>query len=165
MNPVATSEHTPPARPIMSWTAPSHHNHERSARWYLIGGGLILAICVYAILTGAWTVAFVSLLVGGTYFLTRREETPLKSIRLDKDGVTFQDNFTPWDKCKEFWIVQTPLYNELHIIRDAKANREIRIQTANIDVTILRSALSQFLTMRVDQRERLLDVIIRLCKL
>ena len=149
----------------MLWSAPSHHNHERSARWYLIGGCLILAIAIYGIIIGAWTVTIVSLLVGGTYFLTRREETPVKTIRIEREGVTFQDDFTPWGQCKEFWVVQTPLFNELHILRDARVRREIRLQTATIDVTLLRSILSQFLPMRTDQREHIVDVLIRLCKL
>ncbi len=149
----------------MSWVAPSHHNHARSKRWYIVGGCIVLAAAVYGILTSAWTVTIVSLLVGGTYVLVRREETPLREIRIEKDGVVFDGNFTPWKQCKEYWLVQTPLYTELHIIRATKLNAEIRIQTGNIDATILRAALSQFLPLRVDQREHTLDMIIRLCKL
>lgn len=150
---------------LLSWTAPSHHNHVRSVRWYAIGGALILTIAVYGIVTSAWSVTLVSLLLGGVYFITRREPTALKEIRIETDGVQFQDSFTPWTQCGEFWLVQTPLFTELRIVRKGFAKSDIRIQTGPIDPTVLRSTLSQFLPMRADQREHLLDVIIRLCKL
>ncbi|NOS67014.1 MAG: hypothetical protein HOO67_01455 [Candidatus Peribacteraceae bacterium] len=150
---------------ILAWTAYSHHNHERSAHWYLFGGVFVLAIAVYGIVTGAWTLTLVSLLLGGVYFLTRREMTPLKEIRIFADGIDFNGSFTAWDQCKDFWIVTTPLFTELHVTRKGAIKSNILIQTADIDPTLIRSTLSQFLPMRPDQREHMFDAIIRLCKL
>ena len=150
---------------LLSWSAPSQHHHHRSQRWYVTTGIIVLIIACYGILTGAWTVALVSTLVGGLYFLVRHETPALKEIRIEPDGVAFEGTFTPWSQCKDFWLVQTPLYTELHIIRNSTFNHEIRIQTVDIDPTLIRSTLSQFLTMRGDQRERLVDAIFRLCKL
>lgn len=150
---------------LLAWTAPSHHNYERSARWYITWGILVLIIAAYGILSGAWTLTLVALLLGGTYFLTRREATPLKEIRIENDGVEFEGNFTPWTQCKDFWLVTTPLFTELHIVRKGAIKSNIRIQTGSIDPTLIRSTVSQFLTMRPDQREHLFDALIRLCKL
>ncbi len=150
---------------LLSWTAPSHHNFSRSARWYVVSGVLVIAVAAYGILTGAWSVTLVSLLLGGVYFLTRREPTPLKEIRIETDGVQFQDSFTPWGQCKDFWLVTTPLYTELHIVRTGATKADIRIQTADIDPLVIRSTVSQFLAMRPDQHEHLFDAFIRLCKL
>lgn len=150
---------------LLSWTAPSHHNYERSPRWYVLGGILVLCTAAYGILTGAWSVTLVSLLLGGVYFLTRREATALKEIRIETDGVQFQDSFTPWAQCKDFWLVTTPLFAELHIVRKGTVKGDVRIQTGTIDPLVIRSTVSQFLPMRPDQREHLFDAIIRLCKL
>ncbi len=149
----------------MAWTAPAHFNHLRSNRWYLLSGVLVLAVAAYGIITGAWTLTLVTLLLGGVYFLVRREPTPLKEISLQVDGVEFEGMFTPWAQCKEFWLVATPLFTELRILRTSGLLREIRIQTGNIDPTLIRSTLSQFMAMRVDQREGLFDALIRICKL
>lgn len=150
---------------LLSWNAPSHCNHERSARWYLVSGVFVVAIAAYGILSGTWSVTLVSLMLGGVYFITRHEPMPLKDIRIETDGVQFQNSFTPWVQCKDFWLISTPLYTELHIARKGTVKGDIRIQTGDIDPLLIRSTLSQFLTMRTDQHERLFDAIIRLCKL
>jgi hypothetical protein len=168
-SPAGPNEQTTPrvrtSEVLMAWSAPSHHNHDRSKRWYVISGVLVLVIAAYGILSGNWSVTLVSLLLGGTYFLTRRETTALKTIRIETDGVQFEETFTPWSQCKDFWIITTPIYTELHIVRKGTLKSDIRIQTSDIDPIVIRSTLSQFLTMRPDQREHLFDVIIRLCKL
>ncbi len=150
---------------LLQWSAPSHHNHDRSTRWYITGGIIVLLVSAYGILTGAWSLTLVTLLVGGSYYLVRREVTPMREIRIEIDGVQFEDSFTPWNQCGDFWLVQTPLFTDLHITRKGKFKGDIRIQTADIDPTLIRTTVSQFIPLRADQKERLMDVIIRLCKL
>ena len=77
----------------------------------------------------------------------------------------FDGTFTPWTQCGEFWLIQTPLYVELRILRRGALQGDIRIQTGNIDPLLIRSTVSQFLAMRADQKEHLFDAILRLCKL
>ncbi len=131
----------------------------------MIGGGIVLAVAAFGILTGAWTLTLVALLVGGTYFLVRNETTPMRRIQIEVDGVQFDDTFTPWDQCRDFWLVQTPLYTELRVTRKTRTGGDIRIQTGEIDPLLIRTTVSQFIPLRADQRENILDTIIRLCKL
>ena len=131
----------------------------------MIAGGLVLVVAAYGILSGAWTLTLVSLLLGGTYFLVRNESTPLRRMQIEIDGVQFDDVFTPWDQCRDFWLVQTPLFTELRITRKSRSGGDIRIQTSDIDPTVIRTTVSQFLPLRADQKEHIFDVIIRLCKL
>ena len=150
---------------ILQWWAHSHHNQERSPRWYVKAAVVVLAIAGYAILTGTWSLALVAILLGGLYFLSRKSETPLKNIAIERDGVRFQDSFIPWTQCKDFWMAATPLYTELHISKSSGLTREISIQTGDLDPSEIRATLSQFIPMRPDQREKLLDAFIRICKL
>jgi hypothetical protein len=150
---------------LLQWSAPSQYKHDRSSRWYLIAGIVTIAIAAYGILTGAWTLTLVTLLVGGVYYMTRHDEPALKDIRIERDGVDFDGTFTPWAQCKDFWLIKTPQYTELHIMRNQGLNREIRVHVGDIDPTLIRSTVSQFLTMRPNQHEHILDLLIRLCKL
>lgn len=131
----------------------------------MISGGIVLAVAAFGILTGAWTLTLVALLLGGTYFLVRNESTPMRRIQIEVDGVQFDDTFTSWDQCRDFWLVQTPLFTELRVTRKSRVGGDIRIQTGEIDPTLIRTTVSQFIPLRADQREHLLDTIIRLCKL
>ncbi|MSR87442.1 hypothetical protein EXS70_04730 [Candidatus Peribacteria bacterium] len=149
----------------LSWSAPSHYNYERSTRWYQVGGAAVAVASLYGILTGAWSVALVSVLVGGVYFLIRHEPMPVHEISIETDGLQFKGSFIPWSEFKDFWMVATPLYTELHITRKERLKGNIRIQTGDIDPTVIRAALSQYLTIREDQKEYPVDALLRICKL
>ncbi|MBI3619269.1 hypothetical protein HY213_04540 [Candidatus Peregrinibacteria bacterium] len=148
----------------LSWSAPIHPVHERSKRWYLIGGIVALACAAYGILTGTWSLTLVTLLIAAMYYLLRKSPPIIKQITIAEIGVTFDGAFIPWSGFDGFWFIQTPLFIEVHLHRTA-AKQEMVIQTGEISVTDIRIALSQFLTERADRTERLVDRIIRICKL
>lgn len=165
-----TTPAEPPAaqktpRVLLAWNAASRIDHARSPQWYVIAGVLVLAAAIYGIVAGAWTVTLIALLLGTAYFLVRNQPMPLKTIEIGTDGVTLNGNFTPWSRCRDFWLIATPLGTELHIARTGALQSEIRLQTGGIDPLEIRSSLSQFLPFRPDQREHLLDALIRLTKL
>lgn len=165
--PQALSAHAVHAskEPLLEWTAPSHPVHERSPHWYLLGSVLVLASAAYGIMTGAWTIALASLLVGGVYFLIRKEPVTFKHIALLPAGYTLDGTFTFWGDCKEFWIIHTSAHTELHILKHHGPRQETIIQTGAIDPTQIRSILSQYIKQQSDRRERLLDACIRFLKL
>ena len=149
----------------LTWSAPTMHDHERSPRWYAAAGIFVLVCTVDGILTGAWTFAMVMLLTAGVYFLVHRHPVPIRTISLTPQGVLFGDIFTQWSDCAGFWIVQTPLGDELHILRTRGWDREIHIHTGPMSLDRLRPFLGRFLTEKSDRSERLVDKIIRFCKL
>jgi antibiotic biosynthesis monooxygenase (ABM) superfamily enzyme len=150
---------------LLQWTARVQPEHARSPRWYMVGGILVVALTAYAIVTRVWTLAIVSMALGGVYFLTRNENAAERTIEIHEDGYVFENRFIPWNDCKDFWLLQFPGYVELHICRKRAGKREMVIQTGDIDVALLCSTLSRFLPLRADQHERLIDAFIRLCKL
>lgn len=139
--------------------------HERSTRWYLVGSAAVLAGAAYGILVGAWTFTIVMVLLGGMYFLLRKTPPLVHHIILTDKGYLLDNTFTSWMDCREFWLVPTPEYTELHIIKKQGWDKELVIQTDNIDPLEIKASVSQYLTERSDQTERLLDRIIRICKL
>lgn len=152
-------------RVLLAWSAASRSDHARSPRWYVVAGIVVLLAALYGIASGAWTVTLVALLLGAAYFLVRNQPMPQKTIEIGSDGVTLNGVFTPWNRCRDFWLIETPLGTELHIARAGALGSEIRLQTGSIDPLEIRSSLSQYLPFRPDQREHLLDALTRLCKL
>lgn len=151
--------------PLLEWSAPTHPIHERSARWYLVGSIVIVATAVYGILTGAWTLTLATLLVGGLYYLIRREPPTIGHIVIQPSGFTYNDAFTHWSDCQIFWLTRTPAYTELHIQKKRGLGAEVILQTAHIDPTVIRATLSHVLPCRSDHKEGWLELFIRLCKL
>ncbi|TSC58244.1 MAG: hypothetical protein Greene041619_675 [Candidatus Peregrinibacteria bacterium Greene0416_19] len=143
-----------------------HPVHERAGHWYLFAGAALIAALLYGAITGAWTFAIVALLIAALYWLLRRSPPVTKVISIAAAGYTFDGGFTAWNDCEGFWIVRTPAYAELHIRRKTPGwNREVSIQTGDIDMARIRAQLSQFLEEQTDRKEYLIDRIIRLCKL
>ena len=154
-----------PTPPVLTWNAPSAHDHDRSPRWYLIGGVAVLVCAVYGILTGSLSFALVSLLIGGLYFLVRKHEMPRRTIALSETGITFEDTFTPYGDLREFWILDTTLATELHITRKRGLDREIVIHMEKVPIDSVREFLSPFLPENLNRKERLIDKFILYFKL
>jgi hypothetical protein len=148
-----------------SWTAPLVPHHERSSRWYAIGGVVVLSAAAFGIVTGNWTFSLVSLLVGAVYFLLRDTPPLLGQITITEQGVQLQGSFTRWSDCDSFWLITTPTYTELHIAKKQGIQRELVIQTGNTNIETLRQTLIQVIPEHSNKNERLVDLIIRLCKL
>jgi hypothetical protein len=151
--------------PILAWTAHSIPHHERSARWYLIATVAAVCLIAYGILTGAWTMSLLTMLLAGLYFLLRRQQPTYSQMAIAENGFTWNGIFTPWNGCAGFWLIHTPRYSELHIWRNAGRPHDTVIQTDDIDLTTIRAVLSRYLTERTDRKEEALEKIIRLLKL
>ena len=153
-------------RILLAWQAKTAPSHFRGPRWYLLAGGFVVACAAYGILRGEWSFTIVMILVAGMYVLTHRSPDTEKSIAILEQGIIFENEFTEWKFIKEFWMLQSPTYIELHVVlRKGRLNEEITIQTGDADPHMIRSVLTKFIPERSGQGERLLDMIIRLCKL
>jgi hypothetical protein len=161
-----TPTNTPPTAPFtLAWRAPIHPEHERGVKWYIYGSIFVLACAIYGIFSGAWTFSVAIVVAAGLYYLVRKAPAVVKSIQLTEQGVTYDGEFTQWNDVSSFWVVATPAYNELHIMRKKGLNREIVIQLSDIGITPIRATLSQVIQEQSDRGERFLDLLIRICKL
>lgn len=152
--------------PRLEWRAPIIASPERSPRWYLVGGICVIVFAAYGILTRNWTFALAVLLLGGTYFLLRNSTAPLHRLRVEDGGFLIDDEFIGWDDCESFWFVHLPEYTELHILKKKPSwNHEVIIQTGPVDPANVRRVLSEYLSEKSDQKERITDAIIRFLKL
>ena len=155
--------HTPDI--LLSWKAPEKTAHQRSERWYVIGSCITATMIVYGILSGTWSMSISFALLAGLFFLIRNEEPPVHEIALLDIGIRFNGQLHSWSEWKQFWILQGKDYHELHIETKKRLRPDLVIQTGDIDPYQLRDVLSQYIPQTDEQKERILDAIIRFCKL
>ncbi len=151
--------------PLLAWEAPSLPPHERSARWYVIGGVLVLAVAVYSLLTGNWTFSLALLLIGGMYGWVHRVPPALHQMQLFEDGFLYDQTYTSWQDCKAFWFYRFPGYTELHITLKRGWMRTVTIQTGIVDVERIRETIAPYLTEHEDREERFIHALARKLKL
>jgi hypothetical protein len=150
---------------LLQWSGSTHPVHERGPRWYLYGGIAVLVMAAYGIVTGTWTLALLTILIGGAYYLVRREPPVMRDVAITTHGFRYGTDFAHWDECKDFWLIRTPGYWELHVRRGRGINRELIVQTGDINPNAIRATLSHYLPLRPDQKERMVDLCIRFLKL
>jgi len=151
--------------PKLSWKAKSQVDHNRGGTWYIISGIFFGFMVMYGIVFGEYTVAVVFLLIPGVFYLVRNEAHREHEVRILEEGCEFDGVLTPWNQLKEFWILKGPGYYELHITPINNFSRDTIVQTGEIDPLTVRDTLLQFLPQATGKREKILDAIIRFCKL
>ena len=152
-------------RVLLEWQAPSKLTHERSPRWYVGMSIASATIIAYGILSDAWSLSLTIALLAGLFFLIRNEEHKAHTIRILDIGIQFDEKMHIWSECTHFWILQGTNYHELHIERKRRLSGDIVIQTADIDPYVIRDLLSKYIPQIAHQKEKILDAIIRYCKL
>lgn len=161
-----TPSHHETGSPLLSWSAPSHPRHNRTMGWYLIFFLVILTLAAYGAYTNNWTFSILLLLCGLLYPLLHDHLPSEKHIELYSQGLLFEGSSIRWEDCTGFWILPFQNYTELHIeFFEGKRQKTVKIQTGNLDTTTLRLQLVEFLPELSDRGERILDMIIRICKL
>ena len=150
---------------LLEWQSLDSHPHNRSPRWYMIGGIFIIAFAVYGLLDESWTTVLVALLMGGMYFFMRNMKPEFMNVRIDGLGIVVAGKRSPWSSLKEFWILTNEEHAELHISRTSAFYPEITIFIQDTDPAAVRETLLRFIPERKGMNERFLDYVTRILKL
>lgn len=151
--------------PLLSWTAPSKPTHVRGKRWYVVAGAIVTVLLIYAFWTQAWTFVAVLILLTILYVLLHGKPHPEHTVRITEKALYWDEKTILWEELAGFWMLQGPGYVELHIEWKTKGKERLVIQTGTMDPHQIAVAFSRFLPGFTDRREKILDYIIRICKL
>ncbi len=150
--------------PLLAWEAPALPSHDRTPLWYA-GVGICTAACIiFGIATRNWTFVVAVLLTAGMYAWLHRTAPLLHRIEIHDDGFTYDSLPTSWGNCRSFWLIRTPGYTELHILKRTGWERDMCIQTDKTDVEKVRAALKQFLPEQAGRKEHVAHRLARTFK-
>ncbi len=147
------------------WKTIDAHPHVRGARWYAIGGIVVLGGSAYGLVTGSFSTALVFLLIGALYFLLRNRPPREITVRLTSLGMEIAEEVIPWSEIREFWFLIGHEYCELHITPTARLQADRTILLRQEEVPDARAVLLTYLPERPGQQERPVDLIAKIFKL
>lgn len=150
---------------LLSWTAPERPPHARGLKWYLAASSVVALLLIHAVWTGAWTFVVVLVLLAVVYGLLHGKPPLTHTVSIAEQGLTWDKKVIPWGELSGFWMLQGPGYIEVHIERKRRGSDRFIVQTGECAPVEIANALSRFLPSFPDRREKLLDYIIRICKL
>ncbi len=128
-------------------------------------GALVIASGIWSILSAAWTLAIVIILGSAMYYQNIRSRLGSNTVSIHKDGLQVGDRLSLWEHCTGFWIYRHGKNVVMHIEKVRGWEREIAVVIDGLDYQNVAEIMSNFLPYRGARREKLLDYIIRICKL
>ena len=155
--------HIPEETPLLTWEAPEHPHHHRTRNWYICAGLCVFGCFAYSIYTAAWSFLIVMILCTGLYYYTHKEKPPHRRIRIWKRGFAMNNDYNEWKECAGYYMLKYSDYTDLYI--ETKLGRTYRIQTGDVNPFTIHDTLSAITAELPDRREKILDTIIRICKL
>lgn len=150
---------------LLSWSAKAKVDHARGGVWFVASGIFCGLMVMYGVLSGSYMVAVIFVLLPVAFHFVRNENHQTHSANIQEQGFEFDGALVPWDELQEFWILQGKGYYELHVAFKKNRKGEIVIQTGANDPMVVRDTLAQFIPQTTGKREKILDAIIRFCKL
>ena len=131
----------------------------------MTAGIAVATLITYGMISGNILLSLIAGMIAGLYILIQDSDHAKHTITLHETGIEYDGSFVTWGECTEFWILRSPHYYELHIALRSKFKSDIVIQTGEVDPYVIRDHLIEFLPQTIQQREKILDAIIRFCKL
>lgn len=158
-------ETSTPTDVLYSWNAPERIPVDRGNRWNIVAGTAVVIAAIGSILTGAWSFTVVIVMGSALYATALRRPSMERLVQLRGIGIEVAGKLTPWNQCSGFWIYGHDPYATMHIETRSGWNREITVVLSAADYLRIAEIMSAFIPYRAERREKLLDYIIRVCKL
>ncbi|MBP9751212.1 MAG: hypothetical protein KBC95_05200 [Candidatus Peribacteraceae bacterium] len=149
---------------VLEWEGRIQPLHRRSKRWYITAAVVVLGVTAISIITGAWSVALVTLLCGGLYVLSHDHAPAPRRLVAYEHGIVFDGAYRTWNEFRSFWFLRTPTYTELHLER-ADGRQPIIIQTGPIHPDRVKQVFSAYIPEDTQKTENILETLSRICKL
>lgn len=159
----------------ISWEIPEYVKHERSKRWYIIAGLMVLFFVLISVITPNWffdkpNVLFLGIVVIGSMvlYLNDRTDANMLQIILADEGVVFGHVFYDFDEIKDFSVLYKPAQDLNHLYIEFKSPIRLRlsINLMDQDPVAVRNFLLQYLPEDLDRINRpTSETLVKLLKL
>lgn len=148
---------------LFDWTAPSFQKGERSIRWYLAIGFIVVAVIGYSAWQKDWFVIGITIIVAAILMWYLRAATPHDTrYKLTPMGIYIDDRFSPFSEMHSFWMVYNDKVKNLYMVYRRKYLPALIINIDKVDPLILKGYLLKKLPEQEDRGENLLDRLVRL---
>lgn len=153
----------PPEDPVLEWYAQQHLHHERGLVWYVIAGAFVLGCIAYGLLTNGWSFSVLIVAIAAIHWKTHNKPPKEHRMRIWKRGFALDEEFIDWKDCIGYWMLRTSAFSQITVER--KNGKSVHILLGSINPFTVHEILPAFIQELPDHKERLLDIIIRICKI
>lgn len=152
---------------MLSWKVDEYPHHERSTRWYVVTGGISLALIVYAILTANFLFALIILMMDIIFLLSIFKKPDQMQVAITTTGVIIGEAYHAYLAIKDFSLVYEPPHvKTLYFDFQSPWRPMISIPLEDVDPNEVRKVLTNFCIENLQRTdETLTDILRRMYKL
>ena len=154
-------------RAVFFWETPEYIHHEKSNKWYMVAGGILILLVLIGVFTGSASMAIVFLLLGGVYYISHQQKPKQVHVIISELGIHFGHRYYPYNIIDSFWVLyQPPHLTTLNLKLSKGAMRIISIELSEeISPGDLRDYLLTQVPEQEGKEEGFIDAISRKFKL
>jgi hypothetical protein len=133
--------------PAFSWEAPEYEYEEKHPRWYLLMGGILLAVIIYALVTNSLLMAITFILIGMLGYIYAEREPRMIQMKINSDGIQVDNYFYKYEDLKSFWIFYEVEENIKLLSLHSKKNflPHIHVPVGDANPILIREVLVEYL--------------------
>lgn len=151
--------------PVIYWQAPKYIQHEKSVKWFIAAGIIVLLLVISSIYFNNWSFAVALITLAVVYFMMHKEEPQMVDVVISKAGIKFGNKEIPYQNIKAFWIIyEPPNIKTLHL-QFTGARHDLVIQLEDQDPAELRTFLCSQVREIEGKHESFTDALIRVLKM
>lgn len=145
--------------PLMSWDAPEFEVYEKSARWYLIAGVLVLAMAVWGLVSNSPIMSITFILIGIVGYIQLQRDPVVRTFSITTTGVLVGKELYPYENIKSFWIFYDPPHTKVVSLHtQAKFLPFVHIPLAGENPVAIHQTLTEYIP-EIEQDPSLINTL------
>jgi hypothetical protein len=156
-----------PGQPEVVWEIDEYPRQRRSRNWYLVAGGIGVALIIYAVATANFLFAVIILMAGIVTLISDFKEPDRVTVAVTSAGLVVGDSFYDFRSVRDFSIVyEPPEVKLLYVTFRQIWQPMLAIPLEETDPNAVRETLLPFCLENLDRTsETLTEVLRRVYKL
>jgi hypothetical protein len=139
---------------LHKWIVKEYEQYDRPKAWYIIIGGLCIALIVFAMITGNFLFALVIILAAIILYMQSRQKAPDVPIGITSLGIIINNRFYSYSECLSFYIIYEPPHiKTLYIDTKSPVRPTLRLPLNDVNPIEIRAALRKVLPEDLEKEE------------
>lgn len=93
---------------LIEWLVPEYREHNRSRRWYLVAGGILVLLLAFCLFTANFLFALIIIIASIIIILQDKHQAPKIPFAITEGGIALGAQFYDYAKLQSFWLYYEP---------------------------------------------------------
>jgi len=139
---------------LHEWTIQEYEQHDRNWLWYILMGGLGIAMIIYGMMSGNFLFSLIIILFGIILFLQSHQEPLQVPFQITELGVVVGNKFYAYSELDQFYLIYDPPHvKTLYLETKSVMHPTLRIPLLDQNPIELKHTLREFLGEDTEKEE------------